>query len=200
MQPVARGWARYRWGLNQRSQSQPFSQSQAPAAAMADWEEIDQLRYWSEQGADRYLFLGQILAQLEEQRWQTKTDTGWTNHDIEIFGNRWSRLRVVTASEELDQGRKIFRCRLETNWSLRAKLTFCLVLGLELFVIGLFAAAQPWLWMLLLSLPLLGWYLEHEKRSLQFLIARLLDQVATQMHMVKLRYRAQDQTLVRAEK
>ena len=199
LQPVVRGWARYQWGLSQRSQSHPVSKRPETEPSLDGVESLDRVCYWSEGGADRYAFLSRVLVKLGQEFWQIKPDTGWNDHDVEIFGSRWSRLRLVTVSEELEEGRRVFRCRLQTDWSLRAKIGFWLVLGVELLIIGLLAEVQPWLWMLLLTLPLFGWYLEHEKRTLQRLIARLLDEVAAQQKMIKLRYDPADQKLVRVE-
>ena len=57
--------------------------------------------------------------------------------------------------------------------------------GLELVFIGMVASAMPWLWMLLLTLPLLGLYLEYEKRLLQRLIVALLDDLAVKHELTK---------------
>jgi hypothetical protein len=57
-------------------------------------------------------------------------------------------------------------------------------------VIGIVGNAQPWLWMLLLTMPIFGWFLEQEKRNQQRLIAAFLDDVAQQRGLAKLRYSA----------
>jgi hypothetical protein len=51
-------------------------------------------------------------------------------------------------------------------------------LGFELLIIGIIRSEQPWLWMLLLTMPIFAWFLEQEKRDLQRLIAAFLDDVA----------------------
>ena len=48
------------------------------------------------------------------------------------------------------------------------------------------APAVPWLWMLLLTLPLLGLYFESEKRTLQRMIVAFLDEVAARHEFTKL--------------
>jgi hypothetical protein len=73
---------------------------------------------------------------------------------------------------------------LRTAWSLAAVIFFWSLLGAELLVIGLFAPREPWLWMLLLSLPILGWYMEQENRQLQRITATFLDELARQHHLV----------------
>ncbi len=181
LQPVVRGWARYHWRLNMRSTPQP---TLPPAAG--GWKAPEEVFYWSDPGTDRYLFLSRILDALEAQGWQHKSDTGWSNHDVEIFGNRWSRLRLTTVAEELEGGRKVFRCRLAGTWSLRAWIVFGLIAGAELLLIGMLAPVQHWVWMVLLTLPVLKWFLDYETRSMQHSIAALLDTIAARRQMVKL--------------
>jgi hypothetical protein len=106
---------------------------------------------------------------------------------VEIFGSRWSRLRLTTVTEELAQGHKVFRCHLNATWSLPARIAFWSVAGVELPVIGLVAPSYPWIWMLLLSLAAFGWWLEQEKQRLLLWIAALLDEIGTELKLVKLR-------------
>lgn len=181
LQPMVRGWARYRWRF--RAQSAPKKAGRGIPTAPALIPE--QLVYWSLARFDRYKVLGRLLERLDAEGWQNKPDTGWGKCDVEIFGNRWSRLRLTTVSEELDNG-NIFRCRIENTWSLRATFGFWLFAALQLIVIGLFAPFQPWLWMMLLSLPILSWFLEFEKRRTQADITALLDEVTAEFGLTRL--------------
>src|SRR4030095_1144078 len=99
------------------------------------------------------------------------------DHDVEIYGSRWTQLQLTTASEEYVRGGRLFRCRLQGFWSLPAKLAFWSAFAFELLVIGIVRSEQPWLWMLLLTMPIFGWFIEQEKRNLQRLIAGLLHDV-----------------------
>lgn len=148
--------------------------------------DLSVLYYRAEAGVGRFEFLQHVLHRLEEDNWQTKLDTGWNDHDVEIYGQRWARVRLTTAAE-LSQGRTILRCRLQGNWSLRAKLVFWALLGAELVVVGLLRNVQPWLWMILLTVPLAGWFLEQEKRNLQGMIAVVLHDVARELNMARLK-------------
>jgi hypothetical protein len=74
---------------------------------------------------------------------------------------------------------------LNTGWSLLAKVFFWSACGMEMLLIGLVASAVPWLWMLLLTLPLLGLYFENEKRTLQRLIVAFLDEIAAKYELTK---------------
>ena len=182
LQPIVRGWARYKWRLQVRSDPK---QTDIGVTASAVSGELDRIQYWSEKWLDRYDFLGKIIAALGRAGWQTKLDTGWTDYDVEIFGSRWSRLRLTTVVEYLEASRTLLRCRLHAYWSLRAKVLFWAAAGAEFLAIGIFAEPAPWLWMVLLTLPILAWYLEYERRVLQRLIAALLDQVASASQVVR---------------
>ena len=103
LQPIVRGWARYKWRLTVQSKPPVFKR---PVARGRDWEALENLNYWSEGAVDRYAFLHQILARLEAEGWQQKTDTGWNHYDVEIFGSRWSRLRVRRCRGRADRGRQ----------------------------------------------------------------------------------------------
>ena len=52
-------------------------------------------------------------------------------------------------------------------------------------VIGLVGSAIWWLWLLLLTLPLLVWFLAREQHDMQRLIAAFLDEVAKDLHLYK---------------
>lgn len=185
LQPIERGLARYRWRWTIRSQ--PRTASPPDSAFASDhWEASEKISYWSKDGLDRYDFLHTLLARLNADGWQHKTDTGWNDHDVEIFGNRWSRLRLTTVVEDLHQGKRNLHCRLGAVWSLRAKLMFWALFGVEIVGIGFFAPRQPWSWLLLLTLAIVHFFLEHERRNMEHSIATSLDGAARQHHLIKL--------------
>ncbi len=184
LQPMARGWARYQWRLTVRSHPQTARPPSARPPAVG--QSSDHAAYWSDAGLNRYTLLKHILAALERQAWQCKADSGWSDHDVEIFGNGWSRLRLATVSEERAPGRTLFRCRLRAAWSLRARMLFWSQCGLVMVVIGALAPMQPWLWLLLLLLPVTNLFLDHEQRVQQQQIFNLLDEVAREHQLVKL--------------
>ncbi len=194
LQPLERGLARYRQRLRLRSIHHPSDKRLGSLTSPWKRDQLEHLYYWSKGNVDRYTFLNVVVAKLDQEQWQTKTDTGWADHDLEIFGPRWSRLRLTTVTEQLDRGRINLRCRLETHWSLSAKILFWMLLGTELLVISLLASIQPWIWMLLLTLPLANWILEHEQLLMQQSIAALLDEAASSLSLTKLHYnKTQDQ-------
>lgn len=184
LQPIVRGWSRYQWRLIVGPQRQRRLSKEAMALHRAAGADLGVACYAADREMPRLQFLEHVRRKLEEDGWQIKLDTGWTDHDLEIYGQRWARLRLTTAAEA-SAGQTTMRCRLHANWSLRAKLVFWGLLGAELVVVGLLRQIQPWLWMVLLTVPLAGWFLEQEKRNLQAMIGVVLDSAAEQLGMAR---------------
>jgi len=183
LQPIVRGWARLKSRLNIRS---AMSRTIVGDAFDVSEPSTRSVCYWSDGRADRCLVLGSLLAQLEQSGCPAKPDTGWATYDAEIVGNGWSRLLLTTATEDLDQGRKSFRCRLQSTWSLRARILFWAVaLTLSIVVLS-FSADLPEVWMLPMLLVILHWYLEEERQALAHTTVRLLDQAAAAHALIKL--------------
>ena len=187
LQPIVRGWARYKGRL---------SIGPTPKAAYKSLDLIDKkdkgesfefVEYWADQRVDRMHFIQSILASLERQGWQFKTDSGWSEFDIEVFGSRWSHLQLTTVAEEHGRERQLFRCRLRTTWSLPAKVFFGAAVAFELLVIGFVRSEVPWLWLILLSLPIFAWFMEQEQRDLQRVISLLLDDVGKKCQLTNLK-------------
>ena len=193
LQPIARGWARYQGRLGLQ-QTPPAARERLDLLKQRDTgEPLEHLFFWGDGLIDRIDWVNGIVMRLDQQGWASKTDTGWNEYDIELFGNRWSRLQLTTATEDYGGGKRLFRCRLRAHWSLLAKLAFWSAMGFELLLIGVVRHDLPWFWMLLLTMPLFGWFIEQEKRNQQRLIAAFLDDVAKERGLTKLRFNvAQD--------
>jgi len=190
LQPIARGWARYQGRLGLQ-QTPPAARERLELLKQRDaGEALDQMFFWGDGQIDRIDWVNGIVMRLDQQGWASKTDTGWSEYDIELFGNRWSRLQLTTATEDYGGGRRLFRCRLRAHWSLLAKLAFWSALGFELLLIGVVRHDMAWFWMLLLTMPIFGWYIEQEKRNQQRLIAAFLGDVAKERGLAKLRFNA----------
>jgi hypothetical protein len=190
LQPLISGWARY----SGRIRLEPL-----PKALLDRIDKLtandgaglgEELVYWSDGHLDRIGLIRDILRRLDAEGWPHKSDAGWSEHDVEIFGTRWSRLQLATASEIFEGGKMSLRCRLQSAWSLQAKLAFWGVLALELLLIGLVGTERPWIWMILLTLPIFGWYLEQEKKTLQQLAVVFLDEIARSRSLTRLDYDA----------
>ena len=185
LQPIARGWARYEGRL--RINTTPtFAFRRISSVTSVDrGEPLEEVQYWCHTGMERLTFVHAIVAKLEEEKWQHKPDAGWAEHDVEIYGSRWSQLQLTTVTEYVEKGHQLFHCRLTAGWTLLARVLFWSACGMELLLIGLVAEASPWLWMLLLTLPLLGLYFENEKRILQRLIVAFLDELAVKHELTR---------------
>ncbi len=183
LQPIVRGWARFKWRTVTKSSSPVESSTTQGAEA----EVPGTFTFWSDGSLDRLEFLHAILDRLDSANWLVRTDTGWTAHDFEVLPSSWTRLRLTTATEDLEKGKRHFRCRLTSRWSLLSRLLFGLLSGGVTAIIYLFAPAVPWLWYLLVLLPLLGWFFAGESSLHQTFFARLMDEVATTRKLVKLK-------------
>lgn len=188
IQPIVRGWARY---------SERLMLEQTPLSAHETLDTLDLKRrrddrfelagYWADYPLDRMEFLGAILRELDTQGWQNKTDNGWSEFDVEIYGSRWCHLKLITATEHHQGGKQLFRCRMTTGWSLLGRMTFWAAFGLTLMISTTAGQILP-LWLQLIwLLPLwLGWMLQTQQRDFRRILTVLLDEVASKHHLTKI--------------
>lgn len=186
LQPIVRGWARYKGQLvlepmpppKETLESESLRSGHAPLGIVA---------YWGSAPVDRIQFVSSVLERLEKDGWPNMSDVGWSDYDLEVLGNRWNHLRLTTVSEEYPDAKIMIRCRLRTTWSLQARMAFWSALGFELVLIGFVSTWLPWLPLLLLSIPLFAWFLVRERRKVRSLMVILLDQVAKQWNLTRVR-------------
>jgi glycosyltransferase involved in cell wall biosynthesis len=205
LQPIVRGWARYRGHLRGQKSSLATRENLDSLSLEGCEARLGQLLYWSEKGLDRMTFLARLLERLDQRGWPNKPDAGWSPHDVEIYGPRWASLELTTVAEYHRGGREIIRCRLVARWSFFARALFWSVAGTLLVVIGFVgnnatgqAASLRWsVWSLLLFLPLLGWLLNGAKRDLLRLIATFVDELAKEFNLTKLDPEALEPSLSR---
>src|SRR5262249_28283376 len=81
--------------------------------------------------------------------------------------------------------RIFLRCRLDAKWSGLARFLFWAALVLEIFLIGFLCHIQPWIWMILLSMPLLGWFFDDELRYQNLLLAVQVEETAANLKLEK---------------
>lgn len=182
LQPIVRNWARFHWRLRVRGSRQMH----LPEVKTVSAKVPDVLCYWSKGDVDRYRFLNTVREKLARHACNIELDTGWSGHDLEIAGERWSRLRLTTVTEELELGRKNFQCRLKVVWPLGAILLFWTVVIAEFLAITLLAQEIPWLWLLPVSLPILGWFVSGLGNDFRLATVSLLDDAAECLGLVKL--------------
>jgi len=178
LQPIARGWARYRGRLLSRPARLAAQQTLDSAVLRGSRQRLDRVEYWGAEPINRYAYAAELLRCLEEQGWSARSDIGWCEYDLEIYGSRWTNLQVTTVVEDHSKDKHLLRCRLRPRWSLQAKVLLLCLCALEFLVLGFAARAFPWLWLLLLSLPVSVFFLYREHRTLQSMIIILLDEVS----------------------
>jgi hypothetical protein len=79
----------------------------------------------------------------------------------------------------------LIRCRLQTVWTLLSKMGFFGLVGAELVILGFAGSTWPWLWAILLSLPLFVLWINKQQRDLRRVVATFLDEVAKEMRLIK---------------
>lgn len=178
LQPIVRGWNRLKVRSNLEFTPRPHPLTAAPR------EIPGEIIFWSEGHVDRYRFLQTVQRIAAAQKWPVRLDTGWTRFDMEILASAWNRARLATVTEELEQNRRNIRCRLEVLWSARTKLALLAVLVLTAALIVSFREAFPWVWMALITLPIVLWLVEEDRFVQQAGIVALLDTAATETGFV----------------
>jgi glycosyltransferase involved in cell wall biosynthesis len=185
LQPIVRGWARYQGRLSVQRRPLAEYESLDSLSRQAKHQPFGELQYWDEKGVDRICFLQAIMERLDQRDWPNKVDLGWNNFDLEIHGSRWCHLQLITVTEVFGAHKQLIRCRLRTVWTLFARTVFWGLTGLELLVIGFLWPLFPWLWAVLLTLPLLAWWLNWQEHNLRRLIAVFLNQTAKDIGLEK---------------
>ena len=147
---------------------------------------LDEVQYWATQRIDRLEYVASIVRELQARDWPNKSDVGWSEHDVEITGSRWSRLLLVTVAEDYPDNRQLIRCRLNSVWSFQAKVVFWALFALELVFIGMVGFRPIWHWLILLTLPVFFWFVGRERRKLQSVVTVFLDQLAKTLRLVKI--------------
>jgi hypothetical protein len=175
LQPVVRGWARYRGRLF------------APRTSLARYESFDsqslkqarhapcEVGFEDPSGLGRERFLGALLEHLAATGWQLRVDSGWGTCDAEVYGSRWSKLQLLTVNEHTPEGRRRIRCRLRTRTTLAARIGLGMGTGAALVAVALAREAGIWsAWPLLLPVAALAW-LRLDQRNLRRVFAAVLD-------------------------
>lgn len=142
-QPIVRGWARYSVRLKQKvlnEEARGYRRSSLPL----DPADKRTLRYWS-LDRDRLPLLHTIVEEANAARWRTRVDSGWAPWDMEIYGSRYCKVRLTTATEHYGRAGNTTRVRVELLMS-----KFCTVLLFASCVLaGLIVLAgfpEPHLW------------------------------------------------------
>jgi O-antigen biosynthesis protein len=185
LQPITRAWARYQGRLLVRPTPQAARQSLDSIALRESKLSLHEVQYWAEKRIDRLAFAADLVNALDQQGWPNRADIGWSEYDVEIYDTRWSRLQLATVAEEHAGGKQLIRCRLRARWALRTKVAFWSLCGVEFLICGFAGPRFPWLWLVLLTLPLFAWYIRRQQRNLQSMMVVLLDDLALKWKIAK---------------
>ena len=177
LQPIVRGWARYQQRLSPQPTPEVARQTLDSLTLRDSGRPLGIAEYWTERRVDRLALVGDLLQQLDRQGWPHRADSGWDDYDVEIYDTRWTKLQLTTVTEEQATG-QLIRCRLRPRWSLKARVAFWSLCGVELLVLGGLHHGPSALWLILAAIPLLAWFLRSQERSLQSLVRVLLDNQA----------------------
>ena len=186
LQPIARGWQRYQGRLTLHRPSETTRETLDSVTLRDGTETLGEVRYWAERRLERIEFVARVIRELDQRGWANRSDIGWSEFDVEVYGNRWSAVQLITAAEDHPRGRQLLRCRLRARWSLHARVVFWLLVALESIVVGYFGGWLKWLAMLLLTLPLFAYYLHRQKRNQQSLLIVFLDGLAKELGLLKI--------------
>jgi hypothetical protein len=97
-QPLSRGWARYSNRVRMRAMRSDTREAHRAGSLPLDPADSSVLRYWSHL-IDRLALLDQIRQEVAHAGWRIRADSGWHGWDLEIFANRYLRIRLATVSE-----------------------------------------------------------------------------------------------------
>jgi GT2 family glycosyltransferase len=168
-QPIVRGWARYSVRLKAKvlnAQRRGFRRkARLPFAP----DDRFTLRYWSTTGQDRFVLLKKITDEVRAAGWRYRLDSGWNGWDMEIYGSRYAKLRITSATEKHDGPGRLIRLRVEPIMSnfcralLAASTILAIVLLLDMWPFSRTAVLIPLAWWSMyavnrwrVSIPVLG--------------------------------------------
>ena len=186
LQPIWRGWARYSERLLLRQTPLAAHETLDTLSLKRRKQNFGTVGYWADTPLDRMDFLGAVLRELDRQGWQNKSDNGWSEYDVEIYGSRWCRLQLITAAEFHQGGKQLLCCRMTTDRSLLAKVTFWCAVGLVLMISATVGQFLPWLHAVWLVPVWFGWMLRTEQRNFRRILTVLLDEAAAQFKLHKI--------------
>lgn len=157
-QPIARGWARYTVRLRAKNIAAVARGYARPNPLPLDPLERRTLRYWHHQ-MDRLSLLQEIHREVEQAKWRHRIDAGWAKssatggYDIEIYGSRYVKVRILTATEHHHGAGMLTRVRVRIVMSNFSRVLFVALTLLALaLLVNLYPFSRP-----AILLPIAGW-------------------------------------------
>lgn len=183
LQPLVRGWARYQGRLFLGQTPRKVRESFRAVSERTPDDGQGELTFPAPAGLRREFFLDRLAGRLRRDGWRMNVDSGWSPFDLEVYGSRWSKLRITTANDHEAGGRARIRCRLKVARTLPARMAVWVSAGLAVSLIGLHENGgwAEWLWLLLpLGFSLL---LIADQRRLRGQVAVFVRQVARELDL-----------------
>jgi hypothetical protein len=177
-QPIVRGWARYSVRLkNKTMNAAGFSRS---TALPLDGRDKRTLRYFNV-SADRLPLVEKIVQLVQQAGWRQRVDSGWAPWDVEVYGSRYCKVRLSTATEHYGGKGNMIRVRVELLMSKFCQVLFfaSIVFSALILVAGF---PQPHLWPFarpVVLIPMICWAMyAYNKAKVVEPVLGLVDQAA----------------------
>ena len=169
LQPICRSYARYKTRFLEPHPSLK-NVKQLPCISNKVW--LTQkyiLSFWAEKKnsirLNRIEFLHKLQDSLSQKGNIVHTDTGWNEFDLLIHGEFCARLQLLTFIEPHKDQTAILKIKLFTFNSGPFKILFSLFLFFEILLIALFHNTYPFIWIILILIPILPLY-AYKQRTL----------------------------------
>ena len=150
-QPVTRGWARYSVRLKAKVMQEKVRGMWPSRALPWDPHEPSTLKYWSIHHG-RLTLIDKIAQAVRDAGWKIRVDSGWSGWDMEVYGSRYVKVRLTTATEHHHHKGKLTRIRVQSLPShftlvlMAASLVLSGLLLLKLWPYSRTAVLMPLAW------------------------------------------------------
>ena len=148
-QPITRGWARYASRLKSKVMDTQARGYKRRNELPFDPNDRETLKYWSTEHG-RLKLMDEVIAEIHKKGWRTRVDSGWEGWDLEIYGSRYTKMRITTATEHHHGVGMLTRVRVQPLMS-----TFCKVLLWASCILGGLLLMQDYLWPFNRTAPLI---------------------------------------------
>src|SRR5204862_3108660 len=175
-QPLVRGFSRsFTWLRFNRTPANVIRKHEHLPEAARSRGSLSRRVFWSEEGRDRHYFLGEMFRLLDEEGWRYSTDSGWSDWDIQIYGNFWWSIALQTVTEYHGGGKCLTRIRLRN----RVVITMIIfnMIATSLLIYHEVNVSHVDLWPIGFYLAFLG-FLGTRARALKSRVAELVDLAA----------------------
>lgn len=115
-QPIARGWARYSVRLKAKVMKHTLGGYRRQGPLPFDRRDGHTLKYWSKV-YDRLHLLEHLKQEVRAAGWRYRLDSGWGAWDMEIYGSRYVKVRITTATEHHHNVGMLTRVKVEAKMS-----------------------------------------------------------------------------------